>query len=309
MHEQYVDALYFAMVTMSSVGYGDILPTTTRERLASVAVICIGAFMYAYIIGSFSTIMATLEYDRARYDTKMRTVSNYLRFIGSDEETTMRVNKFYDFRFANKLMFEDDHIVDELPARLRAEIVLARYKKIVDRIPFMHGLGEDVVVSICVMFKEFSVLPGDYITRMGDPYRELLILTKGGARTIPPSEEEDGETSPLRPSTRNGKASPRAVKGLNTVIEYHKGCFFGEQAFLGLSDVRATSIRAKVYCELASLHPKDIEGIVEDSPHLRYRLQKYLVLKAEMSKRAEGAIPFVDLRLFNDCLPADFGLF
>lgn len=73
---------------------GDILPTTTRERLSSVAVITLGAFLYAYIIGSFSTIMATLDYDRARYDTKMRTVSNYLRFIGSDDETTMRVNKF-----------------------------------------------------------------------------------------------------------------------------------------------------------------------------------------------------------------------
>ena len=74
---------------------------TTRERLSSVGVITVGAFLYAYIIGAFSTVMATIEYDRARYDTKMRTVSNYLRFIGSDEETTMRINKFYDFRFAN----------------------------------------------------------------------------------------------------------------------------------------------------------------------------------------------------------------
>jgi hypothetical protein len=42
-------------------------------------------------------------------------------------------------------------------------------------------------------------------------------------------------------------ASPRKLKGMSTVIEYHQGCFFGEQAFLGLADSRSVSIRAKTY--------------------------------------------------------------
>lgn len=251
-----------------------------------------GAFLYAYIIGSFSTVMATLQYDRARYDTKMRTVTNYLRFIGADEETTMRIIKFYDFRFTNKLMFDESSIVDELPAKLRAEIVLTRYQKIVDRIPFLQGLGEDVVVSICIRFKEFAVLPQDYIMHAGDPYRELLLLTKGAARTIPPSEEAqsaDGTSSPrsLGSATAPGGEAARKLKGMDTVIEYHQGCFFGERSFLGLVDTRSVSVRAKTYCELASLHPKDIESIVEDCPILKLRLRKYLLLKAKLDELAE----------------------
>lgn len=272
---------------------GDILPTTTNERLSSVGVIALGAFLYAYIIGSFSTIMSTLQYDRARYDTKMRTVGNYLRFVGSDEETTNRVNKFYDFRFANKLMFDDENIAEELPAKLRAEIVLSRYKKIVDRIPFLHGLGEDVIVSICVRFKEFAVLPQDFIVEAGDPYRELIMLTKGEARTIPPSEEpgaaKDGLKS-LRSSTAiapDGASSPRKLKALNSVIEYHQGCFFGERSFLGLADERSMSVQATTYCELASLHPTDIEDVVEDCPTLQLRLRKYLILKHQLDVLAE----------------------
>jgi hypothetical protein len=81
-------------------------------------------------------------------------------------------------------MFQDENIVEELPAKLRAELVLSRYQKIVDRIPFIHGLGEDVVVGISLMFKEFAVLPMDYITHAGDPYRELLILTKGAVSKL-----------------------------------------------------------------------------------------------------------------------------
>eukprot|EP01043_Picozoa_sp_COSAG02_P074130 COSAG02_NODE_14703_length_1245_cov_1.256545_1_plen_115_part_10 len=72
IHEQYIDAVYWAIVTMSSVGYGDVLPVTNTERTVSIFVIVLGTFLYAYIIGAFSTIMAHNDYDKARYDTKMR---------------------------------------------------------------------------------------------------------------------------------------------------------------------------------------------------------------------------------------------
>ena len=49
----------------------------------------------------------------------------------------------------------------------------------------------------------------------------------------------------------------------------------GEMEFLGVSDSRPNSIRAKpghIACELSSLHPKDIRGIVAESEALRWRL-------------------------------------
>jgi len=60
---------------------------------------------------------------------------------------------------------DEEKMVDELPAKLRSEIVLQRYQRTVDRIPFFRNLTEDVVVSICVQFKEFMVLPGDLIIK------------------------------------------------------------------------------------------------------------------------------------------------
>jgi hypothetical protein len=119
----------------------------------------------------------------------VRTVASHLKHFGVDKSTAMRVNRFYEFRFENKLMFQDDDIMEELPVKLRSEIVLLRYQKTVDRVPFFRGLTEDIVTLICVQFKEFSVLPGDDIIHRGDPYREMLVLTKGGARSVPPAEE------------------------------------------------------------------------------------------------------------------------
>lgn len=42
-----VTALYYAMVTMSTVGYGDIIPQTTQAKLFSVSVIVLGVAVFA----------------------------------------------------------------------------------------------------------------------------------------------------------------------------------------------------------------------------------------------------------------------
>ena len=49
---QYLSAFYFAMVTITTVGYGDLLPATEMEREFVMVSIMFGIFLYAYIIGT-----------------------------------------------------------------------------------------------------------------------------------------------------------------------------------------------------------------------------------------------------------------
>ena len=48
----YSSSLYWAMVTMATVGYGDLKPITTKERVVAVFVTVIGASMFGYVIGN-----------------------------------------------------------------------------------------------------------------------------------------------------------------------------------------------------------------------------------------------------------------
>lgn len=59
----------------------------------------------------------------------MRTVASHLKHFGVDKTVARRVNQFYEFRFQNKLMFEDDDILGELPVKLKSTIVLQRFQK------------------------------------------------------------------------------------------------------------------------------------------------------------------------------------
>jgi hypothetical protein len=186
----------------------------------------------------------------------MRQVMTYMKFINSSTDLQHKVESFYMYRFANKTMFDDHLIANELPVKLRTEIVLHRFEDIIQRVPFFKGLKEDVIVDVCMQLQEFAVMPSDPIVMRGDPYRELVIMIKGMSRSVPYMEEESNTPSPRKalhgiiagtsPRTAGnhspGGASAPLGAGLHVVVEFQRGTFFGELEFLGLSSERSTTI-------------------------------------------------------------------
>ena len=89
-------------VTLTTVGYGDILPDTPGEKQFVMICIVFGAFLYAYIIGDFSNLLSNLSHERDEYDTKMRSMNDLLAYIDVPAETKYKVQSYCDFKFNNK---------------------------------------------------------------------------------------------------------------------------------------------------------------------------------------------------------------
>ena len=47
--DMYIKAYYFATVTMVTVGYGDIYPTSNTERLISIGTMLLACCIFAYM--------------------------------------------------------------------------------------------------------------------------------------------------------------------------------------------------------------------------------------------------------------------
>ena len=88
---QYVTAFYFSLVTVTTVGYGDVLPDTHEEKMFVVFAIMLGAFLYAFIIGDFSTLIANMSQERSEFDSLMRHVNNLLTHIHAGPDLRNKV--------------------------------------------------------------------------------------------------------------------------------------------------------------------------------------------------------------------------
>lgn len=57
----YVNALYFSFITCTTVGYGDISPQTTKERLYGIIMALISCGIFAYAVNTIGSIFSNIE--------------------------------------------------------------------------------------------------------------------------------------------------------------------------------------------------------------------------------------------------------
>jgi len=85
--QKYIAALYWAMTTTTTVGYGDIVPRTTAERwCVMLAMIVSGAF-YGYVIGSTVSLIHQANLNQEGYAEKMENVHAWLEFYKNQKCT------------------------------------------------------------------------------------------------------------------------------------------------------------------------------------------------------------------------------
>ncbi len=78
------DAYYFCLVTMSTVGYGDIAPETTIGRLISVVVILVGVATFLAFVGNLTEIALNKKEREIKKQKINILVGVYLKEIGKE---------------------------------------------------------------------------------------------------------------------------------------------------------------------------------------------------------------------------------
>jgi hypothetical protein len=68
-HEKLITVCYYAITTLSTVGYGDLFPINNAEMILGIFVMLIGVAYFSYIMGNFITIIQ-------QYDEKMGNVDH-----------------------------------------------------------------------------------------------------------------------------------------------------------------------------------------------------------------------------------------
>lgn len=53
--------MYWAMSTMTTVGYGDVTPIQTTEKLVAMAGMLVGVTVFAYVTGTASILLSTFN--------------------------------------------------------------------------------------------------------------------------------------------------------------------------------------------------------------------------------------------------------
>lgn len=102
---RYMTAVYWALMTISTVGFGDIYPTTDWEKLWAVVTMLFGALVFAAITGSLSARFTSEKGTEQVYNTKMDEVRHYLNDNGIPIVQRKAVEAHYRRHWQNKSIY------------------------------------------------------------------------------------------------------------------------------------------------------------------------------------------------------------
>lgn len=237
---QYITCLYWAITTLTTVGYGDIAPITEIERIFTLMVMFLGISMYAYTIGNVSSLISNLDADQARYRQKLDQIQIYMRENKIPHKLQQKIGEYYQYIWIENRDIRDYYILEELPYPLKTKLALQLHKEVIEKVPIFQGSTPQFVEEIVMALKPEILPPNEYIIREGNWGNEMYFLKRGLVQVF---SEKTGSIY------RNMEA----------------GTFFGEIALV-YKQRRTASILTLTYCELFVLHKDDFKKVLEHYP-------------------------------------------
>ena len=79
MITQYVSSLYFIVVVMNTVGFGDMVPITIKERIFTICFIMIASIVFAYTINQIGTILYNISKNERELKRTMNLINGYMK--------------------------------------------------------------------------------------------------------------------------------------------------------------------------------------------------------------------------------------
>ena len=91
----YIAAFYWSIMTLTSVGYGEMLPLTTPERAFCSALMLISAMMWTYVMGQACAIAATLDPSAGQFHMIMDNLNRYMRERGLSHSLKVALRTYF----------------------------------------------------------------------------------------------------------------------------------------------------------------------------------------------------------------------
>eukprot|EP00736_Rhodelphis_marinus_P006792 Rmarinus@m.16227 len=101
----YVAAAYWVFMTMTTVGYGDLVPQQNSERVVAIILMSIGSMLFAYIVGNISSLVQNLNQAQTVYNRKMESLQQFMKYRKMPEGMRRRLRDYFEFLWSQKNHF------------------------------------------------------------------------------------------------------------------------------------------------------------------------------------------------------------
>ncbi|GMP32450.1 hypothetical protein CsSME_00006204 [Camellia sinensis var. sinensis] len=202
---RYTTSLYFAIVTMATVGYGDIHAVNLREMIFIMIYVSFDMILGAYLIGNMTALIVKGS-KTERFRDKMADLMKYMNRnrLGRDIRNQIKGH----LRLQYESSYTETSVLQDMPISIRAKISQTLYKPYVENVPLFKGCSTEFINQIVIRVHEEFFLPGEVIMEQGNVVDQLYFVCHGMLEEVGIGADGSEETvSNLEPNNLFGEIS------------------------------------------------------------------------------------------------------
>lgn len=186
--EKYIASVYFAAATITKLGAGDVVPSSTAETPLIVSVlmqILIPAAccaFYAYVIGGVLALLSAMHAEKEAFMTELDGLNHFMRYRNLPSPLRAKLRDFLHFRWRERRLRGIDIDDLDLTPSLSTAIYHFTHVPILKSLPPFRGIIDDFLTTLCDRMSVCMFSSQDMIIRCCIQLAAPEMLWGGGDR-------------------------------------------------------------------------------------------------------------------------------
>eukprot|EP00657_Telonema_sp_P-1_P003444 TRINITY_DN18291_c0_g1_i1.p1 TRINITY_DN18291_c0_g1~~TRINITY_DN18291_c0_g1_i1.p1 ORF type:complete len:518 (+),score=148.41 TRINITY_DN18291_c0_g1_i1:99-1652(+) len=232
----YCASLYHSTMTLTTIGYGDVVANTTTERWVSIGIQLMGASLYAYTVGVASGIVASMNKEKMHFQETMDELNQFTDEQMLSPDLAIRLREYFQhLRSVEKLKLYSS-LLQKMSPGLRGEVSMIAYGSMIQSVDYLANTGESFITQIALNLGAMVLSPGELVVSERTPATHLYFVADGLVSTA-------------------GR-----LQGL--------GFYFGEEVIMETGQHRS-GVRAVQYCNLYTISRGKLQSVLKLFPRVQ----------------------------------------
>ncbi|XP_048022697.1 uncharacterized protein LOC125253005 isoform X2 [Megalobrama amblycephala] len=272
--DQYIYAAYWTATTITSVGYGDIVPGSLVEQCLAAVVGLIGLLILNYIVSQMSATLSGENANRVNFQNLFLEMHHFMERHKLKASLQIRVMNYMNLlwsKYQGEASPRGKFLMYDLPIELQQNVVMAKRGELLSQIPYFAEAGETFLLDLTLNSVLYFFPKGEIIQYTNTFTRELFCILRGSCQCLNDDLSE-------------------------VVGYYHKGMYFGEEGFL-FGKKTTLTVQAKTCCEIVVIDFDKVRVLLEKYPLFKRQIEEF---RSKCSEKLMETAAKVLKRQFKD---------
>lgn len=175
----YLRSVYWAVVALTAVGYGDIVAFSTAESYFAALWIFVGGIINFGVVGAMSSILSNLMASQHHHVEKINTLNSIMEQLHISEALREEIRHFYHKQFSSRKRAYESQLLSHLPDQLCYQISSLLHSESTRRVALFSLASREFLDEVTGKFRYRTYQHGETIVLEGDVCKEFFVILHG----------------------------------------------------------------------------------------------------------------------------------